>query len=166
MIPVIVILLIIPVIGLILFLLKTILKLSFSVVKILVVLFVLWLLYGFITGGIQETLKNIGKPSITTQEDGSGLYLGAFTKGELDVEPYILDKIGNVEVDVAFSDVYVKMPENCVLKIEAQAVFCNIEVEGHKQSISYGSKQFVTGTGENIVTMKLRSAFSTVHVIP
>ena len=70
MIPVIVILLIIPVIGLILFLLKTILKLSFSVVKILVVLFVLWLLYGFITGGIQETLKNIGKPSITTQEDG------------------------------------------------------------------------------------------------
>jgi len=84
----------------------------------------------------------------------------------LDVEPYIVDKIGNVEVDVAFSDVYVKMPENCVLKIEAQAVFCNVEVEGHKQSISYGSKQFVTGTGENIVTMKLLSAFSTVHVIP
>lgn len=166
MIPVVVILLIIPVIGLILFLLKTILKLSFSVVKILAVLFALWLIYGFITGGIQQTLSNIGKPSITTQEDGSGLYLGAFTKGELDIEPYIQDKNGNVEIDVAFSDVYIKMPENCVLKIEAQAVFCNVEVEGHTQSISYGSKQLVTGTGENIVTIKLLGAFSTVHVIP
>lgn len=166
MIPVIVILLIIPVIGLILFLLKTILKLSFSVVKILAVLFVLWLLYGFITGGIQQTLSNLGKPSITAQEDGSGLYIGAFTKGDLDVSPYIVDKLGNVEIDVAFSDVYIKMPENSVLKIEAQAVFCSVEVEGHKQSISYGSKQFVTGNGENIVTVKLLGAFSTVHVIP
>ena len=102
MIPVIVILLIIPVIGLILFLLKTILKLSFSVVKILVVLFVLWLLSWIYYGWHSGNAQNIGKPSITTQEDGSGLYLGAFTKGELDVEPYILDKIGNVEVDVAF----------------------------------------------------------------
>ena len=166
MIPVIVVLLIIPVIGLILFLLKSILKLSFSVLKILAVLFVLWLIYGFVTGGIQQTLRNIGKPSLSVQEDGTGLYLGVFTKGELDVAPYIRDKQGNAEVNIAFSDVYIQMPENCVLKVEAQAVFCSVEVEGHKQGISYGSKQFVTGNGENIVTVKLLGAFSTVHIIP
>ena len=166
MVPVILIFMIIPFIGVILFLLKSILKLSFSVAKILLVLFAVWIIFGFITGGIQQTLQNIGKPHVSTKEDGSALYLGAFTTGEFDMSPYISDKLASGEINMAFSNVSIKIPANSVLKIEAQAVFCKVEVEGHTQSISYGAKQYVTGTGENIITITLRGAFSTVHVVP
>ncbi|MFR6344992.1 MAG: hypothetical protein ACLUO4_09430 [Christensenellales bacterium] len=86
MIPVIVVLLIIPVIGLILFLLKSILKLSFSVLKILAVLLVLWLIYGFVTGHTADPAQH-RKAKPQRARGRHRAVFGVFTQGELDVAP-------------------------------------------------------------------------------
>ena len=63
------VLMLLPIIGTILWLLKRVLKLSFSVGKILLLLFAIWFVFTAVTGGLSDVFGNISKPKIS-QEDG------------------------------------------------------------------------------------------------
>ena len=73
-----------PIIGTILWLLKRVLKLSFSVGKILLLLFAIWFVFTAVTGGLSDVFGNISKPKIS-QEDGKLTYISAFSKTDLDL---------------------------------------------------------------------------------
>ena len=154
-----------PLLGLILFLVKTILKLSFSVGKILLILLAVWLIFGFITGGIQDTLANLGKPYVEQQEDGTVHYTGAFSQGELELSPYTeQSKLVQVDVDCALSSVTIHVPENCVVRLKVQAALCNMEVGTDKQFLFAGQREQVWGTGSTIIELNIRAGVASVRI--
>ena len=81
------VLMLLPIIGTILWLLKRVLKLSFSVGKILLLLFAIWFVFTAVTGGLSDVFGNISKPKIS-QEDGKLTYISAFSKTDLDLADY------------------------------------------------------------------------------
>ncbi len=154
-----------PLLGLILFLVKTILKLSFSVGKILLVLLGVWLIFGFITGGIQETFANLGKPYVEQNEDGTVHYIGAFSKGELELSPYAeQSKLVKADVDCALSSVTIHVPENCVLRLKIQAALCQVDIQGDKEFLWAGQREAVLGAGGTIVEVTVRAGMAGVRI--
>ena len=154
-----------PLLGLVLFLVKTILKLSFSVGKILLILLGIWFIFCFITGGIQQTLANLGKPYVEQKDDGTVHYVGAFSKGELELAPYAeQNKLVQADVDCALSSVTIHVPENCVVRLNIQAALCQVEIEGDKQFLFAGQREEVLGAGGTIVEVTVRAGVASVRI--
>lgn len=157
-------LLALPVLGLVLFLVKTLLKLSFSVGKILLVLLILWLIIGVATGGLKQTIDNLGKPYISQDESGLVHYTGAFSVGELDVSQYTSQKLVKVDVNCALSSVTIIVPDDCVVKLKRQSALSKVEIEDRNEFVTFGEEEHVLGSGSTIVELTVRTGLSRVRI--
>lgn len=157
-------LLALPILGLALFLVKTLLKLSFSVGKILLVLLILWLIVGIATGGLKETFDNLGKPYISQDEAGVVHYTGAFSIGELDMSQYTGEKLMKVDVNCALSSVTIIVPDDCVVKLKRQSALSKVEIEDRDEFVAFGEEERVLGSGSTIVELTVRTGLAKVRI--
>ncbi len=157
-------LLALPILGLVLFLVKTLLKLSFSVGKILLVLLVIWLIIGIATGGLKQTIDNLGKPYISQDEAGVVHYTGAFSSGELDLRQYTGEQLIKVDVNCALSSVTVIVPEDCVVKLKRQSALSQIQIEEQDEFVAFGEEERVLGSGSTIVELTVRTGLAKVRI--
>jgi hypothetical protein len=155
-----------PLLSIVLFLVKIVLRLSFSVGKVLLVLLVVWLIIGFATGGIQETIDHLGKPYVNQDEQGVVHYTGAFSTGQLDVGKYTAkNKLVEVEINCAFSKVDVKVPDNCIVRLNGRGLLTQLLVGQNNEFVAFGEKEAVFGSGDTIVELKINSGLAIVRIV-
>ncbi len=155
-----------PLLSLVLFVAKIVLKLSFSVGKVLLVVFVVWLVIGFATGGIQQTLNHLGKPYVSQDEKGVVHYTGAFSTGEMNVGNYTSNKnLIQVEINCAFSKVDIHVPKNCIVKLNGKGLLTQLLIGSSNEFVAFGEKEVVLGTGSTIVELTVNSGISSVRII-
>ena len=155
-----------PLLSVILFVAKLVLRLSFSVGKILLVLFAAWLVIGFLTGGIQQTMDNLGKPSIKADEQGIVHYIGAFSSGELDLSVY--DRGTHhiqAEINCALSKVTIRVPKDCVVKFNGRGLLTQLLIGSNGEFVTFGEKETVLGTGSTLVELTVNSGLSSVCIV-
>ena len=164
MIVALIILALLPLLGLVLWLLKAVLKLSFSVGKILLVAFIIWLIYAAVSGTLTDTLGNIGKHEVS-EKNGVIRYVGVFSSEPFDPTALVADDYTKIEMNSVFSDVQVRVPQGTVLKVEARGAVSGISINGTKEKLWAGSKSYVVGSGSKIVEIVLNGAFTRVTFI-
>ena len=157
------VLMLLPIIGTILWLLKRVLKLSFSVGKILLLLFAIWFVFTAVTGGLSDVFGNISKPKIS-QEDGKLTYISAFSKTNLDLADY-QEQNQEYSVNTAFGSVTVTVPQGTVVKLTVQGFASTIHDGEDKTTLAFGEKELVVGSGSNIVEMRVNAAFMRLNFI-
>ncbi len=155
-----------PLISIALFILKIVLRLSFSVGKVLLVLFAVWLVISFATGGLQETLNHLGKPYVSQDDQGVVHYTGAFSAGELNVAEYVTDsRLIKVEINCAFSKVDVKVPDNCIVRLNGKGFITQLLINEDGEFVAFGETETVIGTGDTIVELVINSGCASVRII-
>lgn len=154
-----------PLISIALFVLKIVLRLSFSVGKVLLVLFALWLVVGFATGGLQETMDHLGKPYVSQDDQGVVHYTGAFSAGELDVADYTTtDHLIKVEINCAFSKVDITVPDNCIVRLNGRGFITQLLINENGEFVTFGETETIFGTGDTIVELVINSGCSSVRI--
>ncbi len=155
-----------PLISIVLFIAKIVLKLSFSIGKVLVVLFAIWLIIGFATGGIQDTISHLGKPYVTQDEKGVVHYTGAFSTGEMNVGSYASSSnLIKVEINCALSKVDIHVPKNCIVKLNGKGLLTQLLIGSSNEFVAFGEKEVVLGTGSTIVELTVNSGISIVRIV-
>lgn len=164
MIVALILLALLPLLGLVLWLLKAVLKLSFSVGKILLIAFIIWLIYAAVSGTLTDTLGNIGKHEIS-EKDGVIRYVGVFSSEPFDPTALVADDYTKIEMNSVFSDIKVTVPHDTVMRIQARGAVSEIGVNGAQETLWAGSKSYVAGSGSRIVEIVLNGAFTKVTFI-
>jgi hypothetical protein len=155
-----------PLLSVILFIAKFALKLSFSVGKVVLVLFVLWFAIGFATGGLQQTLDNLGKPYVSTDEQGVVHYTGAFSVGEIDIAKHVTDsRLVRVEINAAFSKVDVKVPDNCIVRFAGRGLLTQLLINENGEFVAFGQTDRVIGSGNTIVELTVNSGIAIIRIV-
>ncbi|MBE5781459.1 MAG: hypothetical protein E7328_06545 [Clostridiales bacterium] len=155
-------LMILPIVATVLWLVKKVLKLSFSVGKILLLLFALWFVFTAVTGGLSDVFSNIGKANIT-QKDGELTYISAFSGTELDLDEY-MEHNETFSINTAFGSVTLRIPENTVVRIKAQGFGIQLIEGEEKETIFFGEKQIVVGNGSVFRDITLNGGFMTLNI--
>lgn len=157
-------LLAIPVIGLLLWIIKKLLKLTMPVAKIVLIIFAVWFVFTAITGGLNDAFGNIGEPHITS-EDGKTTYLVAFSDNTLDISEYVTSNYQEISVDCIISDLKLKVPDDCVVKLTVTGAVASVAGGEDKDTVWLGRKQLVIGSGSKIVEMRLNAAFVRLTIL-
>ena len=158
-------LLALPIILLVLWIVKVVLKLTFSLAKVLLVLVVIWFIFTAVTGGLSDVISNFNQPHITTESGGLTRYMrymSAFSKSDFDITPYLTDRIVEMEMDCAFSEITIDLPDQVVVKIKAMGALTEIVDGDKKVLLPIGEKQFVVGSGSTILEIQINSAVTRV----
>ncbi|MDL2224758.1 hypothetical protein LJC20_00900 [Eubacteriales bacterium OttesenSCG-928-M02] len=159
-----ILLMLLPIIGTLMWILKRVLKLSFSVGKVLLVLFCLWFVFTAVTGGLGDVFGNIGKARITHKE-GQANYLSAFSKTHFNMADQMEEGEEAAIINTAFGMVTVTVPENTAIKLTVRGVGANVWVHGEKDVILFGERVYIVGSGSRIVEMEVNAAFMKVEFV-
>ena len=157
----------IALVSVVMFVLKMVLKLSFSFGKILILLLGVWLIFGFVTGGIQETFDHLGKPYVETREDGSVHYTAAFSTGELDLTDLAdgaSQRLLKAEINAALSKVKIVVPQGCVLKINRKCALVRYGTDEEKGLELWTDEESVIGSGNTIIEIKLLCGLADIEI--
>ena len=119
---------------------------------------------GIATGGLKQTIDNLGKPYISQDEAGVVHYTGAFSSGELDLRQYTGEQLIKVDVNCALSSVTVIVPEDCVVKLKRQSALSQIQIEEQDEFVAFGEEERVLGSGSTIVELTVRTGLAKVRI--
>ena len=152
-------LLAIPVILIVLLLIKSIIKLPFSILKILVVIFVVWIVITAVNGGFSDVISSISQPQIS-QKDGKLNYTLAFNEKVLDLAGYPDIEELEVNINSILSTIKLKVPENCIISLTVNGAGVTIvKSDGTEETLPIGTKKTSVGSGSRIIYMTLNGAF-------
>lgn len=152
-------LLAIPVILIVLLLIKSIIKLPFSILKILVVIFVVWIVITAVNGGFSDVISSISQPQIS-QKDGKLNYTLAFNENVLDLAAYPDIEELEVNINSILSTIKLKVPENCIISLTVNGAGVTIvKSDGTEETLPIGTKKTSVGSGSRIIYMTLNGAF-------
>lgn len=149
----------IPVIVIVLLLVKCIIKLPFSILKLLIVIIAVWFVFTAINGGFNDIISSISQPQIS-QKDGKLNYLQAFGDNVLDLTAYPNIEELEVNINSILSTVKLKVPEGCIISITVNgAAVTVVKNDGTQDTLPIGSKKIAVGSGSKIISMTLNGAF-------
>jgi energy-coupling factor transporter transmembrane protein EcfT len=155
-----------PLLSVVLFIAKIVLRLSFSVGKVLLVLFAVWVVVGLATGGLQQTLDHLGKPYISQDEQGVVRYTAAFSAGSIDAGDYVNEsRLVRIEINCAFSKVDVHVPQNCIVRLVGRGFLTRQLIGEDGGFIAFGETDRVFGTGDTIVELVVNSGAASIRII-
>ena len=152
-------LMLLPIIGTILWIVKKLLKLSVPVAKVLLVLFAAWFLFTALTGGLSQAFGNISKPRIQQEEDGTITYLSAFSSTEFSMGDYAYTEKG-AAITTAFGKVTIQPPQDTVLRVTVRGMGIRATVPGQEgYTVIFGEEQFTVGSGTRALDVTVNGAF-------
>lgn len=153
-----------PIVGLLLWIIKTALKVSFSVIKVLAVLFVVWFIYAVISGGVWQAIDGIGGPSIEQQGDGYTVN-AAFSDGVFDLSGGVA-RVTDVRVNGVASKLKVLLPANTMASIKYTGVALRTDAGGEEEFslVDRGAEAYEYGSGTNVVYIEVVAAFCEIEL--
>lgn len=153
-----------PIIGLLLFIIKTVLKVSFSVIRVIAVLFVVWFVYVLFSGSLFQAIDGIGGPSVEQHGDRYTVN-AAFSDGELDLSQS-QSRVMEVKVNGVASTLRIKLPESTVVQVKHSGAIINTNTQNETEFFLVGWKgdSQVYGSGTNLVQIEVVAAFCNIEL--
>lgn len=154
-----------PIIGALLWIIKTALKVSFSVLKVVAILFVVWFIYAVASGGIGQAIDGIGGPSIERSGDTYTVN-SAFSDGELDLSGGV-GRITDVRINGVASRLRLILPTGTMVSVKytGAALRTVSDDEEEFNLVDRGVEAHMFGSGTDVVYVEVVAAFCQVEVV-
>lgn len=154
-----------PVLGLLLWIIKIVLKTSFSVIKVVAVLFVVWFIYSVVSGGIWQAIDGIGGPSIEQHGDKYTVN-AAFSDGVFDLSGGV-GRVTDVRVNGVASKLRIVLPANTMASIKYTGAVLNTSAGDEQEFnlIDRGAEAYEYGGGTNVVYFEVVAAFCQIELV-
>lgn len=152
-------LLAIPVVAILLLLVKSIIKIPFSILKILIIILAVWFVFTAVNGGLNDVISSISQPQIS-QKDGKLNYTLAFSDNVLDLTAYPNIEELEVNINSILSNIKLIVPEDCIISITVYGAGVTVQKsDGTQDTLPIGTKKTAVGSGSRIIYMTLNGAF-------
>lgn len=151
-------------IGLLLWIIKSVMKFTFSIAKLLMVLFVVWFAFAAFTGGVGQAIDGIGEVTLS-EENGTYTSNAFFSSGEIDLST-LAQAEGNIELEIngAAADITLKLPDDYVAIVNFKGAALQADLPEESKFILVSKENIVTGSGHGLIQVRLNAAFCKLRV--